>query len=49
MKWQLKVLFFVEGFTDISFIVGPSGVCDLRLAVAVRPYAKKGIKGARQA
>jgi glycosyltransferase involved in cell wall biosynthesis len=41
----LKVLFFVEGFTDIRFIVGLSRVCDLTMAVPSRTYEPSGLKG----
>ncbi|MDQ3803831.1 MAG: glycosyltransferase [Acidobacteriota bacterium] len=44
MGRQLRVLFFVEGFTDIRFVVGLSEVCDLTLAVAAGPYARGGLK-----
>lgn len=44
MSGQLRVLFFVEGFTDIRFVVGLSEVCDLTLAVAARPFAEGGLK-----
>jgi len=39
----LRVLFFVEGFTDIRFVVGLSEICDLTLAVAARPYREGGL------
>jgi glycosyltransferase involved in cell wall biosynthesis len=38
------VLFFIEGFTDIRFVVGLSEICELTLAVAARPYAEGGLK-----
>ncbi|HEV3470235.1 MAG TPA: glycosyltransferase [Pyrinomonadaceae bacterium] len=41
---QLRVLFFVEGFTDIRFVVGLSEVCDLTMAVAAEPYARGGLR-----
>jgi glycosyltransferase involved in cell wall biosynthesis len=44
MGRQLRVLFFVEGFTDIRFVVGLSEVCDLTLAVAAEAYARGGLK-----
>lgn len=34
----MKVLFFVEGFTDIRFVVGLSEICHLTLAVPSRQY-----------
>ena len=39
-----RVLFFVEGFTDIRFVVGLSEVCDLTMAVAAEPYEQSGLK-----
>ena len=44
MSARLRVLFFVEGFTDIRFVAGLSEVTDLTLAVAARPYAEGGLK-----
>lgn len=44
MSRALRVLFFVEGYTDIRFVAGLSEVCDLTLAVAARPYAEGGLK-----
>lgn len=44
MSRRLRVLFFVEGFTDIRFVVGLSEVCDLTMAVAAEPYARGGLK-----
>ncbi len=44
MSRPLRVLFFVEGFTDIRFVVGLSGICDLTMAVAAEPYARGGLK-----
>jgi len=41
---RLRVLFFVEGFTDIRFVVGLSEICDLTMAVAARPYRDSGLK-----
>jgi glycosyltransferase involved in cell wall biosynthesis len=41
----LRVLFLVEGFTDIRFVVGLSEVCDLTMAVARGPYESGGLKG----
>ena len=43
MSRPLRVLFFVEGFTDIRFVVGLSEICDLTLAVAARPYREGGL------
>ena len=33
---RLRVLFFVDGFTDIRFVVGLSEVCDLTMALPAR-------------
>jgi len=44
VKNRLRVLFFVEGFTDIRFVVGLSQVWDLTLAVPAQPYAASGLK-----
>ena len=43
MRPPLRVLFFVEGFTDIRFVVGLSEVCDLTLAVPARPWVESGL------
>lgn len=40
----LKVLFFVEGFTDIRFVVGLSEICDLTLAVPAIQFNESGLK-----
>ncbi len=39
-----RVLFFVEGFTDIRFVVGLSEICDLTLVVPQRTYGPSGLK-----
>jgi hypothetical protein len=39
----MRVLFFVEGFTDIRFVVGLSEVCDLTLAVPARAFRESGL------
>lgn len=44
MNRNLKVLFFVEGFTDIRFVVGLSEICDLTMAVPAKQYAESGLK-----
>ena len=44
MNRPLRVLFFIEGLTDIRFVVGLSEICDLTLATAARPYAEGGLK-----
>jgi glycosyltransferase involved in cell wall biosynthesis len=38
MPSPLRVLFLVEGFTDIRFVTGLSEICDLTLAVPARQY-----------
>jgi len=40
----LRVLFLVEGHTDIRFVAGLSEVCDLTLAVPARQYTDSGLK-----
>jgi glycosyltransferase involved in cell wall biosynthesis len=40
----LRVLFFVEGFTDIRFVVGLSRICQLTMAVPARTYAQSGLQ-----
>jgi glycosyltransferase involved in cell wall biosynthesis len=44
MNPKLKILFFVEGFTDIRFVVGLSEICELTMAVPSRQYAESGLK-----
>ena len=39
-----RVLFFVEGFTDIRLVVGLSEICDLTMAVPARAYEESGLK-----
>lgn len=39
-----KVLFFVEGFTDIRFVAGLAEICDLTLCVPSGPYVESGLK-----
>ncbi len=41
---HLKVLFFVEGFTDIRFVTGLSEICSLTLTVPSRAYRTSGLK-----
>jgi glycosyltransferase involved in cell wall biosynthesis len=41
---RLRVLFFVEGNTDIRFVSGLSEVFDLTLAVPAAPYEQSGLK-----
>ena len=38
----MRVLFFVEGFTDIRFLIGLSEICDLTVAVPSRAYRSSG-------
>ena len=38
------MLFFVEGFTDIRFVVGLSRICDLTMVVPARQYGDSGLK-----
>jgi glycosyltransferase involved in cell wall biosynthesis len=40
---RLRVLFFVEGFTDIRFVVGLSEICELTLAVPLWAYRSSGL------
>lgn len=39
----MRVLFFVEGFTDIRFVVGLSEICELTLAVPAAAYRSSGL------
>jgi len=39
-----RVLFFVEGNTDIRFVVGLSEICDLTMAVPARAYEESALK-----
>ena len=41
---KLRVLFFVEGFTDIRFVVGLSEICDLTMAVSAAAYVNSTLK-----
>jgi glycosyltransferase involved in cell wall biosynthesis len=38
------VLFFVEGYTDIRFVVGLSEICDLTIAVPARAFEESALK-----
>src|SRR6185295_7247992 len=40
----LRVLFFVEGFTDIRFVVGLSEICDLTMVVPARAYQESTLR-----
>jgi len=44
-----KVLFFVEGFTDIRFVVGLSRISSLTMAIPAVTYAQSGLKERVQA
>jgi glycosyltransferase involved in cell wall biosynthesis len=39
-----RVLFFVEGYTDIRFVVGLSEICDLTMAVPAHAYEESALK-----
>ena len=39
-----RVLFFVEGHTDIRFVVGLSEICDLTMAAPQRTFGPSGLK-----
>jgi glycosyltransferase involved in cell wall biosynthesis len=39
-----RVLFFVEGYTDIRFVVGLSEICNLTMAVPARAYEESALK-----
>ena len=39
-----RVLFFVEGYTDIRFVVGLSEICDLTIAVPARAFEESALK-----
>src|SRR5271168_1444251 len=41
---RLRVLFFVEGFTDIRFVVGLSEISQLTMVVPERQYVESGLK-----
>src|SRR3954469_1274816 len=40
---RLRVLFLVEGFTDIRFVVGLSTICELTMIVPARQYRESGL------
>jgi len=42
---RLRVLFFVEGFTDIRFVVGLSEISQLTMVVPERQYVESSLKG----
>ena len=39
----MRVLFLVEGFTDIRFVVGLSQICELTMMVPARAYRESGL------
>ncbi len=43
MSRRLRVLYLVEGFTDIRFVVGLSEICDLTMVVPARQYAESAL------
>ncbi len=44
VRRELRVIFFVEGFTDIRFVVGLSHICELTMIVPARQYSESGLK-----
>ena len=40
---RVRVLFLVEGFTDIRFVVGLSQICELTMIVPARAYRESGL------
>ena len=48
VRRELRVLFFVEGFTDIRFVVGLSEICELTMVVPGAPYRESGLERARR-
>jgi glycosyltransferase involved in cell wall biosynthesis len=49
MRSAVKVLFFVEGNTDIRFVTGLSEICCLTMAVPATAYSQSGLKERLQA
>jgi glycosyltransferase involved in cell wall biosynthesis len=41
---RLRVLFIVEGFTDIRFVAGLNEICELTMLVPAEPYNASGLK-----
>jgi glycosyltransferase involved in cell wall biosynthesis len=41
----LRLLFVIEGFSDIRFVVGLSEICELTLLVPARAYESSGLRG----
>ncbi len=41
---RLRVLFVVEGYTDIRFVTGLSEICDLTILVPARQYRESGLQ-----
>lgn len=44
MARPLRVLFLVEGFTDIRFVVGLSEICELTVVIPEATYGPSGLK-----
>src|SRR6185503_2771723 len=42
-RHNMRVLFFVEGHTDIRFVVGLSEICDLTLLAPARAFRESGL------
>src|ERR1700681_2886753 len=40
---RLRVLFVIEGYSDIRFITGLSDICDLTLLTPARQYRESGL------
>ncbi len=40
----MRLIFFVEGFTDIRFVSGLAQVCDLTMVVPARSYRESGLE-----
>jgi glycosyltransferase involved in cell wall biosynthesis len=41
---MMRVLFFVEGFTDVRFVAGLSEICDLTMVVPEKAYVESTLK-----
>ncbi len=41
---KLRLLYFVEGFTDIRFVVGLAGISDVTLCTPAQQYVDSGLK-----
>lgn len=44
VEGRQRVLFFVEGYTDIRFVVGLSEICDLTIAVPARAFEESALR-----